>query len=309
MPKKYELLGQKFGKLTVIEKTRKDNHVAWKCQCDCGGEITVITHNLIAGIIVSCGCYRKENAAKNFTKDLTGKQFSELIVLGPTKERKNGAIVWECMCSCGQKTYVQTGNLTSNHTKSCGHLNKINSQSRSQLLGKKFGRLEVVEYLGSDNKSQSIWRCKCDCGNYTTSTSALLNLGHKRSCGCLRSKGEEKIIRLLQEYNIPFETQKSFEGCVFPESHRPALFDFYINNSYIVEYDGIQHYEYNNRGWSNLENLEKTQERDSFKNNWCIQNNIPIIRIPYTHLNKLTISDLLLEETQWQLVEQKLKNG
>ena len=308
MPKKYDLLNQKFGKLTVVEKVRKNNKVAWRCKCECGNEIISITHNLLAGIIVSCGCYRKENASKNFTKDLTGKTFSELTVLNATDERKNGAIVWKCQCSCGNIAYVQTGNLSSGHTKSCGHLNKTNSQNRSQLIGQKFGRLEVIEYLGSNDKSQSIWKCKCDCGNYTTSTSALLNLGNKKSCGCLKSKGEEKIIKLLQENNIFFETQKIFKDCVFPNTNRPAIFDFYVNNSYIIEYDGIQHYEYNNRGWSNLENLEKVQARDKFKNNWCFQNNIPIIRIPYTYLNELTISDLILEESQWLLVEQKQKN-
>lgn len=308
MGKSYNLLGQRFGKLVVLEKTHKGRYIAWRCQCDCGNEIIVITHNLLAGIVVSCGCYRKENAAKLFSKDLTGQKFSELTVLGPTKERKNGAIVWECQCSCGNKTYVQTGNLSSGHTKSCGHLNKNKPNLRSQLIGKRFGRLIVMEYLESNHKNQSIWRCKCDCGNYTIASSALLNLGHKSSCGCLRSKGEEKIIQLLQQHNIPFETQKSFKTCIFTDTNKPALFDFYVNNSYIIEYDGIQHYEYNNRGWSNLDNLEKTQKRDAYKNNWCFQNNIPIIRIPYTHLENLTITDLLLEETKWLLEEQKQKN-
>ena len=44
--------------------------------------------------------------SKTFTKDLTGKVFSELTVVGPTDKRKNGAIVWECFCSCGKTTYV-----------------------------------------------------------------------------------------------------------------------------------------------------------------------------------------------------------
>lgn len=41
--------------------------------------------------------------------------------------------------------------------------------------------------------------------------------------------------------------------------------------------------------------LKKTKERDIYKNNWCIQNNIKLIRIPYTKLNNLQLSDLLGE--------------
>ena len=36
-----------------------------------------------------------------------------------------------------------------------------------------------------------------------------------------------------------------------------------------------------------------------FKNEWCKNNNIPIIRIPYAHLKELKIEDLLLETSQF----------
>ena len=302
MPKKQNLLGQRFGRLTVIEETRKGRYVAWRCKCDCGGETIVISHYLLAGKIVSCGCYRKDNASKMFTKDLTNKTFGELVVIGPTDERKNGAIVWECLCSCGNTTYVQTGNLTSGHTKSCGHLHNTLEANRANLIGRRYGRLVVEKLLCSNDKKQSVWQCKCDCGNYTTSTTNYLNFGRKSSCGCMKSKGEQKIIQLLQENNIPFECQKVFDTCTFPISGRPAFFDFYVDNKYIIEYDGEQHYTARNQGWSTPEQLEQTQNRDQYKNEWCRENNIPLIRIPYTHFDKLNISDLLLEETQW-LVE------
>ena len=39
----------------------------------------------------------------------------------------------------------------------------------------------------------------------------------------------------------------------------------------------------------------------SDKNNWCKENNIPIIRIPYTYQEKITIEDLLLESSNFLL--------
>jgi len=35
------------------------------------------------------------------------------------------------------------------------------------------------------------------------------------------------------------------------------------------------------------------------KNQWCKNNNIPLIRIPYTHLEDLRLEDLLLETSQF----------
>lgn len=60
-----DLTGQRFGRLTVIE--RVENHgteVAWKCQCDCGNTTKVSGHNLLRGATRSCGCLHKEALAK-----------------------------------------------------------------------------------------------------------------------------------------------------------------------------------------------------------------------------------------------------
>ena len=46
------------------------------------------------------------------------------------------------------------------------------------------GRLTVVEYVGA-NKGHSLWKCKCDCGNETVTTTMHLRSNQTRSCGCL----------------------------------------------------------------------------------------------------------------------------
>ena len=40
-------------------------------------------------------------------------------------------------------------------------------------------------------------------------------------------------------------------------------------------------------------NFKKTQEHDQYKNNWCKENNITLIRIPYTHYEDIILKDLL----------------
>jgi hypothetical protein len=50
--------GQKFGKLTVIEQAGRNNlkKVLWKCRCDCGNFVNVVSGSLITGNTESCGC-------------------------------------------------------------------------------------------------------------------------------------------------------------------------------------------------------------------------------------------------------------
>jgi hypothetical protein len=45
-----------------------------------------------------------------------------------------------------------------------------------------------------------------------------------------------------------------------------AKFDFYINNKYLIEYDGETHYQANLHGWHNQEALDRQLERDAIKN-------------------------------------------
>ena len=60
MGKLKDLTGQKFGKLTVIERAENDNrgNVQWLCQCECGNIVKVRSTNLITGNTKSCGCLK-----------------------------------------------------------------------------------------------------------------------------------------------------------------------------------------------------------------------------------------------------------
>lgn len=58
-----DLTGQKFGRLTVIERAGSDHHhrATWKCQCDCGEVRIICGFNLLSAQAKSCGCLRAEN--------------------------------------------------------------------------------------------------------------------------------------------------------------------------------------------------------------------------------------------------------
>jgi hypothetical protein len=54
-----DLTGRKFGRLTVLEKAKKDGRTVWKCLCECGRKATPTTYSLNNGASRSCGCQIK----------------------------------------------------------------------------------------------------------------------------------------------------------------------------------------------------------------------------------------------------------
>jgi len=61
------LLGQVFGRLTVISRAENDKrgNAAWHCRCSCGAERRVLAQSLRVGATQSCGCLNKEIVSRN----------------------------------------------------------------------------------------------------------------------------------------------------------------------------------------------------------------------------------------------------
>lgn len=243
-------------------------------------------------------------------KNLIGQHFHFLEVIdGPLI--KNKKTYWLCKCQCGKEKIARADQLKNGQTKSCGcYKNAVfieNNKKRQtlDLTNQIFGKLTALyptEERSIDGRV--IWQCRCECGTMLKVNTHDLQEHRTTSCGCLKSKGELAIQKLLNENNISYTSQQSFETCRFPNSGYLAHFDFYVNNSYLIEFDGEQHFYHqgnNTTSWNTLEHYQKVQYRDNYKNQWCKNNNIALIRIPYTKLSTLNIEDLLLETTTFQL--------
>lgn len=137
MPAKLNLLGQRFGRLVVIEAAEsKNNKTYWKCKCDCGKEYIGSTSSLRSGRLNSCGCLRAETARINGLKqlnDLTHQQFGQLTVIhyaGSHRDRSS----WLCKCSCGNEIVVGQSELVYGHTLSCGCLRSSYGEQRIEEI-------------------------------------------------------------------------------------------------------------------------------------------------------------------------------
>lgn len=262
------------GRLTFInELTRKDiksPKVYYLCICDCGNwYITrqdAFNKTVADGGAFSCGCLNKES----YTKVLN----SEKVISKRIEKLRN--------------TLEKSGRIP---------------QIGDEVQGWKITASEMRSApFGTGDKISRYVKAICPYCGQESDWIRFDGISSKQviSCGCRRSYYSIPVLnieRLLEEANIPYVTEKTFESCRFPDSNNKAKFDFYINNQYLLEYDGEQHFK---RGFGRgEEELKALQARDQFKNLWSKENKIPLIRIPHTHKDNIVLEDLLLETSQF----------
>ena len=112
--------------------------------------------------------------------------------------------------------------------------------------------------------------------------------GFAQSCGCLHSVGEEVVQRILEALHIKYERQKTFEDCRNPKTNYKLYYDFFLPELNVaIEYQGEQHYFEKPKGFYSQEDIENLRERDKIKKEYCLNNQIKFVEIPYYDLEKL----------------------
>lgn len=139
--------------------------------------------------------------------DSTGERFGRLTVLRKTNRKYKGdKFLYDCICDCGNHTLASLSSLKSGKVKSCGCLNKERlAEQKNDLVGKRFGRLTVLEI--SKNKHLStrnmptFWLCKCDCGSLVNVWRESLLSGTTKSCGCLLHDTRKDLVQNMNDAN------------------------------------------------------------------------------------------------------------
>ena len=108
------------------------------------------------------------------------------------------------------------------------------------------------------------------------------------------------IEKILKENNIQYKKEYAFSD-LKTEKGGILRFDFAIfkNNQlqYLIEFDGEQHFkEINNERFKRSGSLKERQARDKLKDDYCKDNNIKLVRIPYYDIDKISLKTLDLEE-------------
>lgn len=243
--------------------------------------------------------------------DLIGEKFGYLTVIKEDGHNSSGKIEWKCKCVCGKIIKTTGNNLRSGNSRSCGcKTQELNRNTKKEdLVNKKFGKILVISYNDEESIKNrcSTWNCVCECGKIMVVRTRSLKTKNTTSCGCDRSQGEQIIRKILLEHQIPFEEHYKDKNCLF-ESGYPAEFDFkiYENESfYYLEFDGEQHNLTKERGFFDNNTIEKIQKRDLIKNKYCLENNIPLIRLPYKLKHQLSLELIGLKNNNYRVMEAK----
>ncbi len=209
-------------------------------------------------------------------KDLRGEKFG---MLTPMKWVRGG--YWRCVCDCGNEAIVDTRNLLSGKTKSCG-CKRRETKNVTDMTNYEDENLKVISRDGSVG-GVAAWRCVCKhCGREFVTRGSNIRFGYTRSCGCQRSRNEREIVKLLDENGVDFETQYSFPD-LLGVGGRPLRFDFAIFEDgklkRLVEFHGRQHFGRPKGSWAN--GYGNLVENDIRKREYCNRNGIGLIMIPF----------------------------
>ena len=109
------------------------------------------------------------------------------------------------------------------------------------------------------------------------------------------SKGENKIIDLLNSARIRFEREKTFSDL----KHGKFRYDFYIKNAHgvdcIIEFNGEQHYYFVGKFYKNQTEWRQAQGRDMRKISYCLAHGIQLYIIPFWEIDNIKCASDLFQ--------------
>ena len=288
----------------ILSNKYERNSKNLKLRCECGKTFersyascdSIIQKNKI----LSC------NDCKNI-KLRNDRQFTLSYVIQYIKNKSNCQIQYDIIydnqdskiylkCECGElfeTTFNKFKNRNKRQCNSCG----IKMQIKSQTLSYKYvSNFFMERNFNLINKKYINCRQKLDvqCPHGHIFSICYGKFQNGRRCPiCNMSSGEQIIYNWLILHGYNYKYNYTFDDCIYINKLR---FDFAILNDnkeliYLIEYDGQQHFEpvrFNGISQEIADLIfEKNIIRDDIKNQYCKDNNIELIRIPYWDLKNI----------------------
>jgi hypothetical protein len=186
MPKRIDITGKRFGCHLVVkyrtdlEKVR--GRFIYECVCDCG-EVRFLNSDHLKKM-------KSDKCLKCVVHKNIGLKFSLLKIIsyaGTQKKGRKGSSLnlVQCQCDCGTLKTLKLTHVLRGKIRSCGCLReKTNIKKAKSKIGKRSGRLKVLEFFYKKDSKHIMLLCKCDCGNKVEINTG--NFGETKSCGCLQ---------------------------------------------------------------------------------------------------------------------------
>lgn len=216
----------------------------------------------------------------------------------------------ECECLIDGTIWSPTPNslLCGRGCPECGRIasNKNSTKTNEQfLLELSHVNPDVLPLHDYIQAKTSIWVMCKKCGHQWRATpDGLLHGGCCQECSA--TPNEKKLGDILVQRGFKLERQKKYSDC---RDQLPLPFDICLSEyNILIEYDGEQHYRPVNFGGISDEdaykNFLKTQCHDSIKTQYCEDNNIPLIRVPYWEKDDL--EEFVMLQLQRYILQDKM---
>lgn len=211
--------GVQSGKLTLLRPTTQRTNtdtILWVASCQCGNDNFLVRPDQVAmGNVLTCGCSRIE--------DHTGEKYNYLTFLRCTGRGKNGHVMWEVRCDCGQTLIRTASEVVKGKAKSCGCMN----ENVRDYTGEKHGRLTFMRPTEERGRNSGvIWEVLCECGIITQILAHQVVSGHTTSCGCARQDYLDDLRQHGNPHTRKFDPMVSSARAIWGASYTDGDIDF-----------------------------------------------------------------------------------
>lgn len=283
---KYELKNKKNKKITEVT-----------LRCKCGNLFTVDLIKMVNGYYknVCCNDCKIKNKIIGVKKS-TEKNIKILEENGYEVLEKNKNISFtENVIVKDKDGFI--GKTSANKSQKAKHFATFSIRQNKDYfiynvnlwLKNNYCNTRCIEIIDLDNA-----KFLCECGEEMILSVKQIRYGKCRCDKCTNkySSLESKLISFLSENNIDFITQYKFKNC---KDLLPLPFDFYLKKYNVcIEVDGKQHYCFNSFfGGEEEYNIRK--KHDKIKDNYCKNNHIRLIRIPYYEFDSDNFKKYLID--------------
>lgn len=268
----YQFLGEFHGRLKKI----KVKHLS------CGHEYMVTPQDFLSG----SRCPKCAHHIKLTHEDFL-KRVKDTEAEGYTFLEEYTGIDDKLLCqhACGYTWRISPYNfLRGERCPRCKGCAKVDYEEFTHRMHDNVPHYDQYEIVGEYKSYKEPLTMRHSCGTiWETVPEKFLASPRCPKCDPA-STGERKVYLMLESLGVAsIETQKWFKECYYIN---PLRFDFYLPDyGALIEYDGGQHYKPVNYGGQSeekvLEDFNNIQKRDNIKNEFCKENNYPLLRIPY----------------------------
>lgn len=289
--KKYIEIESKSG-CKLLSETYKGYHKPLHLECSCGNDFYRAMSEFKSRELFKCK--KCTGATIQYTYEQVYDDLKKHNIKLLSTEYVNFQTNMDIEYSCGFKANRNYSNIKRSKYK-CPHCIKSGYGRDTEQLKQEIEEITNGEYeLLNEYKTMNdrVLIRHIECGHIWNITPHNFLDSGNRCPECFKSKGEQKIKQYLEIKNIIYDREFIFDD-LFGDCF-PLRFDFAIFNNKektdlkcLIEYDGEFHY----KPIMGIERLERQQRYDGYKNQYCKENDIKLIRIPYWKFDN--IEDIL----------------